>query len=241
MPDTRSRRCPVVMPVRFGMIGVCDVAAGVSDLLSAQRLDWAPRPIGSIHDRGDPGATPPGERLTPAGRPSSAVLGRPRPAQRPGPTTAQDPSPTAVRHPQHALTLALRRDHTTRDHLAPAIRAPAHVTITAQGNSAPRQRESWRGIPAHRWRTRRHGPPGRRLHGLDDPHTRRNRPGPTTLRPHPEPSSCAPTRVGSWRVTSSTATPCSSPGCPASPSSNTPPAEYTASASPHLTTAAWVT
>jgi hypothetical protein len=32
-------------PVRFGMIGVRDVSAGVPDLLSAQRLDWAPRPI----------------------------------------------------------------------------------------------------------------------------------------------------------------------------------------------------
>src|SRR6476661_8509999 len=55
-----------VRPVRFGMIRVRDVAAGVSDLLSAQRLNSAPHAIGGIQERGDPGAMPPGERLASA-------------------------------------------------------------------------------------------------------------------------------------------------------------------------------
>jgi DinB superfamily len=50
-------------PVRFGMIGVRNVAAGVPDLLSAQRLDCAPRAVAGIPDCGDPGAAPPGERV----------------------------------------------------------------------------------------------------------------------------------------------------------------------------------
>jgi hypothetical protein len=61
------------------------------------------------------------------------------------PITVQGPSPTAVPHPRHAPALALRLDHTTRDHQAPAIRAPTHVTTATQGDSTPRQRESWLG------------------------------------------------------------------------------------------------
>ena len=50
------------------MMGVRDVAAGVPDLLSAQRLDCAPRAVGGVQDCGDLGAAPPGERLALAGR-----------------------------------------------------------------------------------------------------------------------------------------------------------------------------
>jgi hypothetical protein len=32
-----------------------------------------------------------------------------------------------------------------RDHQTPAIRAPTHVTTATQGDSTPRQRESWLG------------------------------------------------------------------------------------------------
>jgi hypothetical protein len=95
-------------PVRFGMIGVRDLAAGVPDLLSAQRLDCAPRAVGSVHDCGDLGAAPPGERVASAGRTPSADLGRSCPDQRAGPTPVQSPPPTTVRHPRHAPTLARR-------------------------------------------------------------------------------------------------------------------------------------
>jgi DDE domain len=63
--------------VQFGMIDVCDVAARVPDLLSAQRLVRAPPALGGVQGRGDPGAAPPGERLASAGRPSASVLGGP--------------------------------------------------------------------------------------------------------------------------------------------------------------------
>jgi hypothetical protein len=86
-------------PVRFGMMGVGDVAAGVPDLLSAQRLDCAPRAAGGIHDCGDPGAAPPGERVASAGHTPSADLDRSCPDQRAGPTPVHSPSPTAIRPP----------------------------------------------------------------------------------------------------------------------------------------------
>jgi hypothetical protein len=39
------------------------------------------------------------------------------------------------------------------------------------------------GVPPHPGRARRTRPPGRRLHGMDDPHGRWPRPGPATVRP----------------------------------------------------------
>lgn len=114
-------------PVRFGMIRVRDVAAGVPDLLSAQRLDSATHAIGGIQERGDPGATPPGERLASANRTPSADLGRPRPHQRAGPATAQGTSPGPVRHSWHTLAMAHQLDQTTMDRQAPEVRAhPPH-------------------------------------------------------------------------------------------------------------------
>ena len=74
------------------MIGVHDVATRVFDLLSAQRLDWAPRAVGCVQDRGDSGAAPPGERResgTKCGRQTtdSAELGVA--VGRTGPSTAK--------------------------------------------------------------------------------------------------------------------------------------------------------
>ena len=80
------------------MIGFWDVAARILDVLSAQRLDCAAHAVGGVHDRGDPGAAPPGECLASAGRPSSPVLGRPRSPQRAGPAATQGLSPTSVPH-----------------------------------------------------------------------------------------------------------------------------------------------
>lgn len=157
------------------MIGVRDVTARVPDLLPAQHLVCAPHAIGGVQDCGDPGAAPPGEHLASAGHTPSPDLSRPCPAQRAGPTAPQDPSPTSICHPRHALALAHRLGYTTMDHQEPATQQPpTHVTAAAQGDSASRQREPGLGIPAHRWRTCRHGPSGRRLHGLGNPHTRRN-------------------------------------------------------------------
>jgi hypothetical protein len=72
VPDTRP--LPLTWgetcPVRFGMIGVRDVAAGVPDLLSAQRVGCAAHAVAGIHDRRDPGGAPPGERRALAGQPS---------------------------------------------------------------------------------------------------------------------------------------------------------------------------
>jgi hypothetical protein len=125
VPDTRP--LPLAWgetcPVRFGMIGVRDVATRVPDLLSAQRLGCAAHAVAGIHDRRDHGGAPPDERLASAAQPSSTILGRPRPDQRTGPTAPPD-SPTSVRHCRHAPALALQRDHTTRDHHAPAAQTP---------------------------------------------------------------------------------------------------------------------
>jgi hypothetical protein len=117
VPDIRLRCCRGVMPIRFGfdMICVRDVAAGVSDLLSAQCLDCAPYALGDIQDCGDFGAASPGERLASAGRTPSADLGRRCPAQRADPATAQGPSSGPVRHPRHTLAMAQQLDQTTRD------------------------------------------------------------------------------------------------------------------------------
>jgi hypothetical protein len=217
------------------MIGVRDVAAGVPDLLSAQRLDCVPCAVGGVQDCGDLGAAPPGERRASAGRMSSTILGRPRLAQRVSPTTSPGSSPNPVRHPWHAPALACRLGQTTRDRQAPAVRTPAHVTLAAPGDSAPRWREPRQlGIPTQCRRTRRPGPPGRRLHGLGDPHTRRNRPVPTTLGPSLDGVPAQPsTRNSRVRLLSLRHRACS-PGCPASRSWNTSTAGYTSLASPHI-------
>src|SRR2546421_8829790 len=96
MPDPVGARYPATplawgdaSPVRFGMIRVRDVAAGVPDLLSAQRLDCAAHAIGGIQDCGAPGAAPSGERLASTGGTPSAELGRPCPRQRAGPAAIQ--------------------------------------------------------------------------------------------------------------------------------------------------------
>jgi hypothetical protein len=57
VPDIRLRRWPGVIRVRSGMIRVRDIAAGVPDLLSAQRLDSATHAIGGIQECGDSCAT----------------------------------------------------------------------------------------------------------------------------------------------------------------------------------------
>jgi hypothetical protein len=54
------------------MIGICDLAAGVADLLSAQYRDGAPRTVADVQDRADPGAAPPVNVLR-------RQAGRPRP------------------------------------------------------------------------------------------------------------------------------------------------------------------
>jgi hypothetical protein len=102
-------------------------------LATAQRLDQAPRALGSIQDRGDPDVAPSGECPASAGRPSSSVLGRPRPNQRAGPASAHDLSPASVRHSWHAPALARRPDHTTMDHQTPTVRASPHLPTAAQG------------------------------------------------------------------------------------------------------------
>jgi putative transposase len=128
-------------PVRFGMIRVRDVAAGVPDLLSAQCLDCAPHAIGGIQDCGDPGAAPSGVRLAPAGCTPSVDLGRPCPHQRAGPAAIQGRSPPSVRYPGYSSALARRRDHTTMDRQAPAVRTPTHIPAAAQGDCAHGGRE----------------------------------------------------------------------------------------------------
>jgi hypothetical protein len=81
------------------MIRFRDVAAGVPDLLSAQRLDCAAHAIGGIQDCGDPGAAPSGERLASPCCTPSADLSRPCPHQRAGPAAIQGRSPPSVRTP----------------------------------------------------------------------------------------------------------------------------------------------
>lgn len=106
-------------PVRFGMIRVRDIAAAVPDLLSAQRLDCALHAIGGIQECGDPRAAPSGER-------PAAIQGR---------------SPPSARYPGHSFALARRRDHTTMDRQAPAVRTSTHIPAAAQGDCAHGGRE----------------------------------------------------------------------------------------------------
>ena len=118
-----SLTCGDVNPVPSGMIDVRDVAAGVRDLLSAQRLDRALHAVGVVQDRGDHGAAPAGERLAPAGRPSSIILGRPRLPQRAGPSSRATKHadfcsrllPLRHRAPHQAVLLRRRRTRSPPD------------------------------------------------------------------------------------------------------------------------------
>jgi hypothetical protein len=131
------------------------------------------------------------------------------------------------------VTLARRRDHTARYPQVPAIGASAQVTIAAQGDSAPRRREP--GLGYRRIAGELAGM-GRQV-GASTVWTILQRagidPAPDARAP-PGRSSCAAKHTEFPRATSFTATPCSSPGCPASRSSNMPPAGYTSLASPHI-------
>jgi hypothetical protein len=130
-------RCPTDPDHAPSRIGVRDVAAGVPDLLSAQRLDWAPRQIGGIYDAeilvlrhqvsvlrrqvGRPGQTAPCSARWPdpcprpvadscSSPPARSRAGTPTCSHGDGPPSASDPG-ARPRHPRCRVILRLTSEN----------------------------------------------------------------------------------------------------------------------------------
>jgi hypothetical protein len=179
----------------------------IPDRLPTHRMDGSAGPVTLGQGGRNPRASSSTRDAAPPSRPTSDVLGGSGTDRGLDPQTAQHAPDRPARHARNNPALAPATRYPPLDHQPVPARSTTCPGRTTDTRDTSGQRESHLGLPASARRTRRPRLPDRRLHHLEDPQGRRNRPLTTAIRPRPGHSSSEPKPTPSWPATCSTSTP----------------------------------